>query len=54
MPVSPIHLQAVEIRSGESYDKVLMHWDGQQYVEPHWKASTREEVERLIGRRLEE
>ncbi|HEU4327355.1 MAG TPA: hypothetical protein VFS21_29730 [Roseiflexaceae bacterium] len=34
---------------GETFDRVLMRWDGVAYTEPEWRRSSRAEVEALIG-----
>ncbi|HEU4327621.1 MAG TPA: hypothetical protein VFS21_31060 [Roseiflexaceae bacterium] len=38
---------------GETFDRVLLKWDGAAYIEPEWRPTTRAAVEALIGEALE-
>ncbi len=38
----------------ETYDFIEFKWDGENFSKPEWKHGSREEVESLVGMRLQE
>ena len=47
------HYRYSPFKKAETYDKVVMRWDGQRYVDPEREHLTRAEVAQLIDSRVD-